>query len=438
MDEKKVAIEETSAAVVAEVSFFLAANPILDSILDAVNRAAESASKIAVLEQGIMQQTPAQQPVQDAVAANKNELRPDTTGAMKKRGIDIASIAFFLPMLINEESRKYLASFLTGLIGIENIEALNNGLKLVTLALGAYLGVKVFKQVADTFNTFVRLSQLMGILFNVVSDADDGLDEDKRKHEKDKEDYDKKKKQNRQRRKGKRVERLKRLKQVKNARKIIGTLKKALLIGGPIGIAVGIGSGILIDSLIDYATGDEEKAIEVEDKADINDDEPEVAAPEQTEASKFGDILIKNFVSTFNFKQIAKDTIASIGTLFTTKPEDVTPTEDLTDPEAAMFNGAVPTSKPVTPATSESKPSVTSSPATQVSVPASAAPEPSKPVTTGTSLQTTSEKVAAEKKDQTSSGNVVITNVNNQTIVAVQEDKKPEPKAITTSTSVGR
>ena len=301
MDEKKVAIEKASAAVVSDVSFFLAANPILDSILDSVNKAAESVSKVAVLEQGIINPGPAQTPQQDAVAASKDELRPDTTNAMKKRGIDIASIALFIPLLINKDSREYLASFLGGLVGVENLEAINTGLKIATVALGAYLGIKVFKQVSDTINTFIRLSQLMGILFNTVSEADDGLDDQKKQVDKDKEDYDKKKKDNKKKRSGKRAERLKCLKQVKKARQVIGTLKKALLVGGPIGIAVGIGSGILIDSLIDYATGDEEKAIEEEEKADTGDDEPEVATPEQSEASKFGDILIKNLVDSFNF-----------------------------------------------------------------------------------------------------------------------------------------
>lgn len=440
MDDKKVAIEETSAAVVAEVSFFLAANPILDSIVDAVNRAAESASKIAILEQGLLQQTPAQQPVQDAVAANKDELRPDTTGAMKKRGIDIASIAFFIPFLINNESRGYLASFLGGLIGVENLEALNNGLKVAALAMGAYLGVKVFKQVTDTINTFVRLSQLMGILFNVVSDADEGIDDEKKKHDKDKEDYDKKKQDNKKKRKGRRAARLKRIKDVKKAKQVIGTLKKALLVGGPIGIAMGIGSGILIDSLIDYATGDDEKSIEAEDKADSGDDEPDVAEQEQSEVSKFGDILIKNLVDTFNFVQIAKDVVAMAASgwknLFGGDKKEEAKAVG-TDSNSSA--GIAP--KPSTPATVEKKSNITSSPSTQVSVqvPAPVVAEPPKPTTTGESLKQTSEVVAAEKKDNANSGGgVVINNVNNQTVVVAKEDSKPEPQVVTSSSTVGR
>lgn len=435
MDDKKVAIEETSAAVVAEVSFFLAANPLLDSIVNAVNRAAESSSKIAILEQGIVQPVPTQTPKQDATPV-KDELRPDTTNAMKKRGIDLAWLGFALPLLMNNEARTYLASFLSGLIGTDNLEALNTGLKIATVALGAYLGVKVFKQVSDTISTLIRLTQLMGVLFNVVSDTSEGVDNEKSKHDKDKEDYDKKKENNKQKRKGRRADRLKRIKQVKKARQVAGTLRKALLVGGPIGIAVGIGSGILIDSLIDYATGDEERAIEAEEKADTGDDEPDVATQEQSEVSKFGDILVKNLVDSFNFVQIAKDTVAAVTSgwknLFGSKDEKKTGSTSVNMTSA-------PAATPSIPATAESKPTVTSSPATQVNVTATAIPEPSKPVTTGTSLQTTSETVVAEKKDQANSGgDVVITNVNNQTVIVAQENQKPESKVATTSTSVGR
>ena len=168
---------------------------------------------------------------------------------------------------------------------------------------------------------------------------------------------------------------------------------------------------------------------------DVDDDEPEVAAPEQSEASKFGDILIKNLVDSFNFVQIAKDTVAAVASgwksLFGGKDDKKI--------ETNVSSGSAPASKPATSATTESKPSVTASPATQVSAPASAVPEPPKPVTTGASLQQTSETVVAEKKDQASAGgDVLITNVNNQTVIVAQEDKKPESKVVTTSTSVGR
>lgn len=438
MDDKKVAIDQASEAVVSEVSFFLAANPILDKILDSVTAAAKSAQAIARLESGILQPTPAEPPKAVQTSTTEDTLRPDKTNAMKSRGIDLAWLGFALPLLINNEARTYLASFLGGLIGIDNLEAINTGLKVVTGVLAAVFAVKVFQQVADTITTFVRLSQLVGTLFSVVNSADDSIDEEKKKHDKDKEDYDKKKEKNKQARKGKRAERLKRIKQVKKARQIIGTLKKALLIGGPIGIAVGIGSGILIDSLIDYATGDEEKAIEAEDKADIGDDEPEVAVQEQSEASKFGDILIKNLVDSFNFVQIAKDVVSSVASgwknLFGKK-------EDKTATAATTSTGGNITSKPATAAISESKASVTSSPAAQMSAaaPAPVVPEAPKPTSDGSSLQQVSETVVAEKKDQANSGGaVVINNVSNQTVVVAKEETKPEPKVITSSSSIGR
>ena len=83
--------------------------------------------------------------------------------------------------------------------------------------------------------------------------------------------------------------------------------------------------------------------------------------------------------------------------------------------------------------------SIVSSPATQVTAQITSVPEPPKPATTGTELQQTSEAVVAEKKDQNNSnGNVVITNVNNQTVVVAKEEYKPEPKIAITSSSVGR
>lgn len=437
MDDKKVAIDQASEAVVSEVSFFLAANPILDRILDSVTAAAKSAQAIARLESGILQPTPAEPPKAVQTSTTEDTLRPDKTNAMKSRGIDLAWLGFALPLLINNEARTYLASFLGGLIGIDNLEAINTGLKVVTGVLAAVFAVKVFQQVSDTISTFLRLSQLVGTLFSVVNSADDGIDEEKKKHDKDKEDYDKKKEKNKQARKGRRAERLKRIKQVKKARQIAGTLRKALLIGGPIGIAVGIGSGILIDSLIDYATGDEEKAIEAEDKADTGDDEPEVAVQEQSEASKFGDVLIKNLVDSFNFVQIAKDVVSSVASgwknLFGKK-------EDNKAASTTSTGGNI-TSKPATAATSESKASVTSSPAAQMSAaaPAPVVPEAPKPTSDGSSLQQVSETVVAEKKDQANSGGaVVINNVSNQTVVVAKEETKPEPKVITSSSSIGR
>ena len=438
MDDKKVAIDKASEAAVSEVSFFLAANPILDKILDSVTAAAKSAQAIARLESGILQPTPAEPPKAVQTSTTEDTLRPDKTNAMKSRGIDLAWLGFALPLLINNEARTYLASFLGGLIGIDNLEAINTSLKVVTGVLAAVFAVKVFQQVSDTISTFLRLSQLVGTLFSVVNSADDGIDEEKKKHDKDKEEYDKKKEKNKQARKGRRAERLKRIKQVKKARQIAGTLRKALLIGGPIGIAVGIGSGILIDSLIDYATGDEEKAIEAEDKADTGDDEPEVAVQEQSEASKFGDVLIKNLVDSFNFVQIAKDVVSSVASgwknLFGKK-------EDNTASAATTSTGGNITSKPATAATSESKASVTSSPAAQMSAaaPAPIVPETPKPTSDGSSLQQVSETVVAEKKDQANSGGaVVINNVSNQTVVVAKEETKPEPKVITSSSSIGR
>lgn len=441
MDDKQVAVKEASDAAVSEVSFFLAANPILDKIVHAVNRAAESAGKLAVLEQGILQPTPAE-PV-NAVPANKTELNPDTTNAMKKRGIDLAWVGFALPLLINNEARGYLASFLGGLIGVENLEAINSGLKIATIALGAYFGVMIFKQVSDTINTFIRLSQLMGILFNIVNDAEDGIDEEKKKHDKDKSDHEKSKKKNRQTRKDRRAGRLKRLKDVKKARKVIGTLKKALLVGGPIGIALGIASGILIDSMIDYATGDQEADIEAEDKADTGDEEPEVATPEQSEISKFGNVLIKNVVDAFDFVQIAKDAVSSISSLFGGKDKkgDTPKMEDDKEDTSAATKPQIvstPSASPAKPATSESKPKVSNVTAVSVPAPAPAKQEAAKPISDGSSLQQTSEVVAAEKKDQAKSDNVIINNVNNQTVIVAKPEDNTNPTVAIPSNTVGR
>jgi hypothetical protein len=436
MDDKKVAIDKASEAVVSEVSFFLAANPIFDKILDSVTIAAKSAQAIARLESGLLQPTPAEPPKAVQTTNTGDTLPPDRTDAMKSRGIDLAWLGMVLPMLINPEARGYLASFLSGLIGTENLEALNTGLKLVAGTLAAVFAVKVFQQVSDTINTFLRLSRLIGVLFNIISDADDGVVDEKKKQDQEKEDYDKKKQKNKEARKGRRAERLKRIQQVKKARQTISTLKKALLVGGPIGIAVGIGSGILIDSLIDYATGDEEKAIEAEDKADTGDEEPEVAGSEQSEASKFGDVLIKNLVDSFNFVQIAKDTVAFVSSgwknLFSGK--------DNKKVEAASSTVSAPSSKPPV-ASTESKPTITASPAAPSPTPAPppAMSEPTRPTSDGPSLQQTSETVAAEKKDQANvSGGVVINNVSNQTVVVAREETKPEPKVIVSSSSIGR
>lgn len=449
MDDKKVAIDKASEAAVSEVSFFLAANPILDRILDSVTAAAKSAQAIARLESGLLQPTPAEPPKAVQTTNTGDTLPADRTNAMKSRGIDLAWLGLVLPLLINPEAREYLASFLGGLIGTENLEALNTGLKLLAGTLATVFAVKVFQQVSDTINTFLRLSRLVGILFNIVSDADDGVVDEKKKQDQEKEDYDKKKQKNKEARKGRRAERLKRIQQVKKARQTISTLKKALLVGGPIGIAVGIGSGILIDSLIDYATGDEEKAIEAEDKADTGDEEPEVAGSEQSEASKFGDVLIKNLVDSFNFVQIAKDTVAFVSSgwknLFGGKDDKKT--------EAASSTASTPSSKPpvatteskpaitASAAATGSKPSTTSSPTSSTSAPSSPSTisESSRPTSDGSSLQQVSETVVAEKKDQSNSGGaVVINNVNNQTVVVAKEESKPEPQVITSSSSVGR
>lgn len=454
MDKKEVydQVKEESGTVFKSVGLFAMINPVLNSIAISTSETARQAGHLEHNLGMLFGQKLAETSTPDKPAPEKKEKLSTTTGRMRSRGMDLAGLGLIIPFLVNKESRDYLASFISGLIGKDNLELINTGLIALTSVLTGVFTVKLFKQVSDTIKTFKKLSELTATLFQSVSDGADGVNEkdealekkkDKMREQAKKRQAKKKKRKAAElkRRQANRAKRLKRIKQIKRAKSVISNLKKALLVGGPFGIAAGIVGGIAIGSMIDLIAGPEETSLEDTEKEDTGGpDEPEleededgipiepdtdepVAEPEEKEAefsaSNLGSVIADNAIQELSMGFLDKEGIKKAwdwvkGKVFGS--EDKKPATE-----------SKPT--PVSSKTTES-PKQTPSPTSTTTPPtASATPEPDTKES-GQTLAKASEDVSGAKKDM-AAGNVTVNNINNSTTVV----KKNEPATTETTHS---
>lgn len=455
-------VEKDKKTVLGSSLFFAAANPLLQKI----NRGlAFTSVQIAKLETSIVSLNvpEAPQPVIEPVAVQEEKESISATRSRSGVGTasGLAALGFIVPLLLNKEAREYLSSFLAGLIGIDKLELISNAIKAVTVVLTGVFAYKVFKQVADAFESLKRLWNLISELFSLTSDNADAVDEKdkdlKQKRDKLKKNQQKRKKSRKKaknaemvRRKANRAKRIKKLKNIRTAKNSISAIKKALLIGGPIGIAAGVVGGIAIGSIIDLIAGPNEDVEVEEDKADVEPEEaPELATeendddfvvedePEETpvlepevkevpiDASTVGKVIADNAIQELSagFFDLegakkafgwAKSKLFGGGKEGTQPVQKASPASNIPKPVESL-----PRSKP------ESKPVVSEPTA---STPVSSAPvKDLQPVvatttpTAGERIINESSAVSAVKKDQQTS-NIMVNNVDNSTIVVMKEE----------------
>jgi len=404
---------EVTGAAVKGAGFFLAVSPALKAILSSVNELNQTSAKVAELVSSYfdVKITPAQQPT---AKVEEKEGISSIAGRTKERAFDLAKLALIIPLLFNKDAREYLASFLQGLFGAETMTGFNTGLKIVGGILVGVFAYKLFKQVADTFTAFKRLSQLVGTLF-VLSEAAANSAAD------EKEELEKKRQKDKARRRKARQAKRKRLQRIKKLKGVVSKFKFA----GPFGIVAGIIVGVGVGTMIDLVTGSEEKAEEEEEKAEESDEDPPEVSDE-IDTSNLFEIIKKNAIENLTLGLISTETIENTKKVF--KGDEKTIAQNRAA-ISGMSSGAgefgessggggglepdlaapKPAAAPPAAAKEESKPPEQQAPIS--------APEPS-PTPAGDKVNETSEEVASEKKRQAATAtNVTVNNIDNSILV---------------------
>jgi len=279
-EENVTSANKIADATLQSVSFFILTNDVFKQIKTESDQASDKATNIVTLFKQFVGDTPgdklekitqeAKLKQEQAVAVTKESI-----SATKNNNIDIAKLALILPLLLNDEARKYLASFLQGLIGIESLEKIQTTLKLVGVVLATVFAVKVFKQVAETFNKFLRLTRLVGALF-LLSEATGDLGEKEKRKADRRREAEKKRREKSSKNRRKKIERIRKLKKIKDV------LSKGLIVGGPVAILGGLLLSITSDTLLNFILGEEEKDADADDKFDkeLDDDDERTDVPE--------------------------------------------------------------------------------------------------------------------------------------------------------------
>jgi len=117
----------------------------------------------------------------------------ETTGNVKKAGLDVAKFALLFPLLVSEEVRKKVLAmwegFLEGLgLGKEKIELFTKIIKVVGGLLVLYWGAKTIKRVFDAFNSMYKLAQLMTVAALITDSKEVKIEKERQSAEKGKKD----------------------------------------------------------------------------------------------------------------------------------------------------------------------------------------------------------------------------------------------------------
>ncbi len=466
-DPQTPELQEASSAAIASVGFFVQNAEVFNTITSESKQAADKAGNIVSLFRQFLGES-----VGERLSKLTEEVKQQpvidnqpTLSAMKQRGFDMAKLALLLPLLLNEEARTYFASFLKGLLGIESLERIKTVLKIAGVALATVFAAKVLMQVADTIKTFIRLARLTALLFGLTQATTNIAEKERKK-------YDKKRENDKKNRETRRNNRRKKIERIRKIKSIISTVKKGLLIGGPIGIAAGLVSGIVINSLIDYIINDDEKSSKIEDDAEESaGPDGEVIIPdisEDIDTSELTKIILDNAIKELTFGILSAETFRNTARVIRgdekTIQQNRAAISGLPGTMGAEMDAIAPMQvQSPAPTTSEpkkgilqrmfgggdSKPSSQTPPAAAPSTPAPTMPTPTMPTpspsivpgssssTNGSALSTASESVISDRKDlQTGSNtNVVIDN----SMVVVNPESKSTPTSTTShSLSVGR
>lgn len=466
-DEITPGVNKAADAAINSVSFFIMSSEVFKQIENNAREASDSSSKIVTLFKEFLGETvgsklekiteEAKQRQAQATPVEKERIAATKKGSF----FDLAKLALLIPLLLNDEARKYFASFLSGLLGIETLEKIETALKLVGVVLATIFAVKVFKEVARTLNAFIRLSRLVGALF-LLSEATGDLSQKEKKRADRRREAERKRNQKRRQNRRKKIARIRKLK------KIISSIKKGILIGGPLGILAGAIFSIGIGAVLDYVSDADEKDADEEDKFDEKDDDEDTDVPEvsdELETTSITDLLIKN----------AKEEILGMVTLGLVTPESFNRSvralrgdEKALEENRAEIRGAVSESdimtSLVTPSETDTsiqketppKP-LTGTMDLDVHGLGFLAPQPEQPnipiysspgfsisiipgtgtSTDGARLSTDSEDVVSAKKDLRSTTNV--NNIIDNSVVIVSPEENNNPNAIYNySRSLGR
>ena len=483
MADNQQQIQQTAETALNNISGIFIPDAAARLLVQLTDKSAQDMGQVAVLAAKLFQITPSlEQPKPQAV----REAAPSIAGStsnMLGRGIDIALLGSLIALLVNKEAREYLASFLSGLLGIDFNNILT-ALKLVGIALAGVFAVKVFKQVSDTIATFIRLSKLVGVLFGLTNDQSEATIEEKEKMDKRKQKEKENRKTRNQNRK-KRIERLKKLKGLSNF------LKKGLAVTG-----VGLVAGIVVGTIMDYMINQSTEPDEPEDIDEESDDVPAIKEEsDEVNISEIGKLIVDNIISTVSFglldtgkikgawnaltgnkKEQEKNRAAISGmsssgtteqdTAFLSATNESKPSPAATSTKtskevsedkskstasiAATTAGGAPTgtmavqssggSSPAGAMTTESSSESTSTPLSSSTTESIQPPAENIQATpsTGSLMNASSEQVAGEKKDAAMDQTVVIANVDNRKVIASSAEASPPSQTMTYSVSVGR
>jgi len=188
--QKQDAINEASSAMFGSVGFFLNIKSEVNNIEEGSLELKQSASELSdLLLNYLSEEEPPPPP--DAIPESR---MPEIAAKAKKQAFDLAKLGLILPFLINKESREYLASFISGLIGQETLGVIKNTLIGITAVLTGVFAYKLFKQIGTTLEAVKELSRVTSILFGITDAANDDLVDEKGKLDKDKKEVEKEKK----------------------------------------------------------------------------------------------------------------------------------------------------------------------------------------------------------------------------------------------------
>lgn len=423
-------MKEVTDAAVNSVGFFIQISPVIKDAADKSSRVAGLFAEFLGSNIGS-----ALEPIKSVPEATP--IKMESISSTKERAFDIAKLAVIIPLLLNEESRKYLASFAQGLLGTETLEGITTALKAIGIVLAGVFAVKVFQQVSDTINTLIRLSEVIGVLFNLTQESNEAEVDEARK--KERESWEKRKEKYEQNKSKKRAERLERLEKLKKLKKVIKGLS-FLMKGTLVAAAAGIAMDAAASTIIDYATREEPAPARFPESEDEPVQEEKGAVLEEPES--LGDILVRNI-----FDAIPGGSL--LYSLFKGKKDDKKKADATPAAKEPVTNAPAPAPASAPAAKAETRAAPISGVSTEQAQQARTSfgqtdpriVRPSEPVSPivskGEDLATTSEAVNGEKKGLMQN-NIVNNVIDNRTLVATSQPSMVEQGPMQHSLSVGR
>lgn len=336
---------------------------------------------------------------------------------MLDRGFDLAKLALIIPLLLSEDARNYIASFISGLIGIDSLEKITFGLKALGAVLTGVFTYKLMSQVGDTVRSMLRLATLTATLFALTDETTDlNIEERRRRREKRLKDVERKKRSLERRRQ--------RIEKIKKAKTAISTGLKGLKFTGLLTLGA-IAADVAIGSFITYYTDQELKDLEKE-LSSINSDTDLPDAEKEFDSDRLIEIVKNELISSLTFGLINENIINNTKKVIA--GDENTIAENRAEVSGLSVDDGMSTytdyseggqfADSSAPIQEDILPRSTITPNKKDAVIDSTAPQK------GASLGTTSEVIQSTKKQMMNQNQITINNIDNSAVVVTGNEKE--------------